>query len=87
MARLTIEDCLEKIDNRYDLVLLAARRARQISFGAEPLVVERKDKATVVALREIAEGLVTPRNIEEISKGNPLAPPKEEREINFQFPE
>lgn len=68
MARLTIEDCLETVDNRYDLVLLASQRARQLLLGAEPLIEEDKDKPTVIALREIAEGLVTPENIDEIDK-------------------
>ncbi len=68
MARLTIEDCLDNVDNRYDLVLLASQRARQIIMGAEPLVEEDNDKPTVIALREIAEGLVTPENINEIDR-------------------
>lgn len=55
MARVTVEDCLEKIQNRFELVLCAASRARQISQGYAPKV-EAKDKPTVVALREIAEG-------------------------------
>ena len=58
MARITVEDCLEHVENRFDLVLLAARRARQISQGAEPLVPAENDKPTVIALREIAENLV-----------------------------
>ena len=57
MARLTVEDCLEHIDNRYDLVLLASKRARQIAMGADPLVPMNNDKPTVVALREIADEL------------------------------
>ena len=59
MARITVEDCLEHVDNRFDLVLLAARRARQISQGADPLVPPENDKPTVIALREIAEGLIS----------------------------
>ena len=55
MARVTVEDCLEKVDNRFQLVLLASKRARQIAIGAEPLVEWENDKPTVVALREIAE--------------------------------
>ena len=58
MARITVEDCLEHVENRFDLVLLAARRARQISQGADPLVPAENDKPTVIALREIAENLV-----------------------------
>ncbi len=56
MARITVEDCLNHVDNRFELVLLAAKRARQLLAGAEPLVVWGNDKATVVALREIALG-------------------------------
>ncbi len=58
MARITVEDCLRKVDNRFELVLLAARRARQIANGVEPLVEEENDKPTVLALREIAAGHV-----------------------------
>ena len=58
MARITVEDCLENVANRFELVLLAARRARQISKGAEPLLPADNDKPTVIALREIAEGLI-----------------------------
>jgi DNA-directed RNA polymerase, omega subunit len=59
MARITVEDCLEHIDNRFDLVLVASRRARQLQTGGkEPLVPEDNDKPTVVALREVAAGLV-----------------------------
>lgn len=60
MARVTVEDCLENVDNRFSLVMLAAKRVRQIVMqGAEPLVPAGNDKPTVVALREIAAGLVT----------------------------
>lgn len=58
MARITVEDCLDKIDNRFDLVLTATKRARQISNGADPMVEEQNDKPTVIALREIAKGLI-----------------------------
>lgn len=60
MARVTVTDCLEHVDNRFQLVLVAAKRARQLIFGAEPLVEVDNDKPTVLALREIAEGLVGP---------------------------
>lgn len=60
MARLTVEDCLPHVDNRFHLVLVAAKRARQIAMGAEALVEIENDKPTVLALREIAEGLVNP---------------------------
>ncbi len=58
MARITVEDCLENVDNRFHLVLLASKRARQLVNGVDPLVPWENDKPTVVALREIAEGLV-----------------------------
>lgn len=60
MARITVEDCLDKIDNRFQLVMIASKRARQLQAeGKDPLVSADKDKPTVIALREIAEGLVT----------------------------
>ena len=60
MARITVEDCLDNVGNRFDLVMLATKRARQLATGGkEPLVKEDSDKATVIALREIAEGLIT----------------------------
>lgn len=60
MARVTVEDCLEHVDNRFQLVMLATKRARQIATkGYEPLVAEENDKPTVIALREIADGKVT----------------------------
>jgi len=63
MARITIEDCLETVENRFKLVLLASTRARQLSHGATEFVPRGKDKDTVVALREIAAGHVTAENI------------------------
>jgi DNA-directed RNA polymerase subunit omega len=61
MARVTVEDCLNNVNNRFDLVMLASKRARQLVIqGAEPLVDAGVDKPTVVALREIAAGKVTP---------------------------
>ncbi len=60
MARVTVEDCLEHVDNRFQLVMLATKRARQIATkGFEPMVPEDNDKPTVIALREIAAGLVS----------------------------
>ena len=56
MARITVEDCVEKIPNMFELVLVASKRARQLANGAEPMVEWENDKPTVVALREIAEG-------------------------------
>ncbi len=72
MARLTIEDCLTQINNRYDLVALASKRARQITLGKDVLVDEDNDKPTVIALREIAAGLITLENIDTIGKNDLL---------------
>ena len=65
MARLTVEDCLDNVDNRFELVLIAAKRARQLSMGAEPLVELENDKPTVLALREIAENKIDKSVLEE----------------------
>jgi DNA-directed RNA polymerase subunit omega len=64
MARITVEDCMDNVNNRFDLVLLATKRARQIAEGVEPLLPMDNDKPTVVALREIAENLITPANVD-----------------------
>lgn len=71
MARVTVEDSLENVGNRFDLVLIAAKRARNISMGAEPMLPADNDKPTVIALREIADGLVG----EDILKEAPPPPP------------
>ena len=63
MARVTVEDCVDKVPNRFSLVLLAAHRARNISSGAEPLVERDRDKDPVVALREIADAAVRPDDL------------------------
>ncbi len=66
MARVTVEDCLNHVENRFELVLLASKRARQLATGGkEPRVELANDKLTVVALREIAEGLVSRKTIED----------------------
>jgi len=65
MARVTVEDCLENVDNRFELVRLASRRARQLAQGKDPLVDPEKDKPTVVALREIAAGLIDEQILDE----------------------
>tara|TARA_Y100000768_G_C23651078_1_gene528620 strand:- start:138 stop:623 length:486 start_codon:yes stop_codon:yes gene_type:complete len=65
MARITVEDCLEKVDNQYDLVLLAKERTTQLNSGAQMLVEENNDKGTVVALREIGDGKM---DVEELTK-------------------
>ncbi len=84
MARLTIEDCLESLDNRYELVLLASKRARQIGMGLPPLVDEDDDKPTVIALREIAEGLITQENIDEI--GSPAIDENDQEPEEYSLP-
>ena len=70
MARVTVEDCVDKIPNRFDLVLLAAQRAREISGGAELTLDRDRDKNPVVALREIAETTVRPENLKETLIGS-----------------
>ena len=73
MARITVEDCLDNINNIFEMVLVAAKRARRVAHGAEPLVELENDKPTVIALREIADGHITPAILEEIDQ-----PPTEE---------
>ena len=65
MARVTVEDCLDKVDNRFQLVLVATKRARQLANGVQPLVEWENDKPTIVALREVAEGLIGPSILDE----------------------
>lgn len=65
MARVTVEDCLEHVDNRFELVRLASRRARQLAQGKDPLVAPENDKPTVIALREIAAGLIDEQILDE----------------------
>ena len=66
MARITVEDCLDNINNRFKLIMVASKRARQIATGSEPLVGWENDKPTVVALREVAEGLITEDFLKEV---------------------
>ncbi len=66
MARITVEDCLDHVENRFELVMVSSKRARQLATGGkEPLVAWENDKPTVVALREIEEGLVTAAILDE----------------------
>ena len=65
MARVTVEDCLENVDNRFQLVLVATKRARQLASGVTPFVDWENDKPTIVALREIASGKIGPSILEE----------------------
>jgi len=71
MARITVEDCLDKVENRFQLVLIATKRTRQLASGAEPLVERDNDKETVIALREIAEGLITKDILDEDDNPQP----------------
>jgi len=68
MARITVEDCLKNVDNQFDLVMVAAKRARRLANGADPLVDIENDKPTVIALREIAAGLITAEILEQMSQ-------------------
>ena len=68
MARITVEDCLDNIDNIFEMVLVAAKRARRLAHGADAMVELENDKPTVIALREIADGLITPSILEEIDQ-------------------
>ena len=82
MARVTVEDCLDHVDNRFDLVMLATRRARSLrAYGNEPLVPEENDKATVIALREIAEGLIS----HEMLDSQEVSQEDEDVEVSFDF--
>ena len=68
MARITVEDCLDNVDNIFEMVLVAAKRARRIAHGADPLVEAENDKPTVIALREIAAGHITPSILDEVEQ-------------------
>lgn len=89
MARVTVTDCLEHVDNRFQLVLIAAKRARQLTFGAEPLVEDDNDKPTVLALREIAAGKIDASILKDDSAAPPpsfsqLAPPPPKPETDSE---
>ncbi len=84
MARITVEDCLQQVDNQFSLVLRAAKRARALARGAAPLVEVENDKPTVLALREIAEGKVTDAILAiEILPPKPVLPPLADPEDAF----
>ncbi|MER3546420.1 MAG: DNA-directed RNA polymerase subunit omega [Rhodanobacteraceae bacterium] len=68
MARITVEDCLKVVDNRFELVLMATRRARQLAKGAEPMVDPENDKPSVIALREIAARRIDMATIDQIDR-------------------
>jgi DNA-directed RNA polymerase subunit omega len=88
MARITVEDCLPNVENIFQLVLLAAARARRLANGAEPTVPWENDKPTVVALREIAEGNITPEMLREPEPPPPEAPmPEADNQSLFRAPQ
>ena len=83
MARITVEDCMQNVDNLFDLVLIAARRARQLANGAPSGLDWQNDKPTVLALREIAEGAI---GHEILSEPEPTAPPREPEAFSRPIP-
>ncbi len=85
MARVTVEDCLENVDNRFQLVLVATKRARQLANGRDAMVEWEKDKPTVVALREIAEGYVTRTILEEVAAPESFEPVTSEAEVSGEL--
>ena len=89
MARITVEDCLQNVDNLFQLVLLAAQRARRLANGAEATVPLENDKATVVALREIAAGNVTAEMLREPEPAPAPEPavPDAENQSSFRAPQ
>ena len=83
MARITVEDCLDHVDNRFELVMVGSKRARQIATGGRPaLVAEENDKPTVIALREIEEGLVTAAILTEKPQDYEIVDASEELELD-----
>jgi len=89
MARVTVEDCLPNVENLFQLVLLAAQRARRLANGAEPTVPLENDKPTVLALREIAAGNITPEMLREPEPAPVVEPvmPEMEHEGGFRAPQ
>ena len=92
MARITVEDCLEKIDNQYDLVLLAKERTTQLNSGSQMLVEEDNDKKTIIALREIGDGKLVVKDLEKSAVTRLRKEPDEveefedtEEEVNDDF--
>ena len=82
MARITVEDCLDHVDNRFDLVMLASRRARALrNYNTEALVDEENDKPTVTALREIAKGVMS----HELLDSQEISPDDEEVQTDFSI--
>ncbi len=87
MARVTVEDCLQNVDNLFQLVLLASQRARRLANGAEPTIPVENDKVTVVALREIAAGNITPEMLVEPEAPAAAMVPDADNESTFRAPQ
>lgn len=87
MARVTVEDCLQNVDNLFQLVLLASQRARRLANGAEATVPVENDKSTVLALREIAAGNITPEMLSEPEPRMDSAMPEHEADSGFRAPQ
>jgi len=87
MARVTVEDCLQNVDNIFQLVLLASQRARRLANGAEPTVPWENDKPTVVALREIAEGNITAEMLREPEPEIEAPVPEADNQSLFRAPQ
>ncbi|BCD96454.1 DNA-directed RNA polymerase subunit omega [Marinagarivorans cellulosilyticus] len=84
MARITVEDCLDHVENRFELVVVGSKRARQIAVGGkEPLVPEENDKPTVIALREIELGLI---DVSVLAEPDPEIQPLMTPELNLEMP-
>lgn len=87
MARITVQDCLQNVDNLFDMVMIAAKRARRLANGAEPMVERENDKSTVIALREIAAGLINEEILLEVSEPeNDLLSSEEAEELLANTP-
>jgi len=85
MARITVEDCLQNVPNLFQLVLVAAKRARRIANGAEPSVEVENDKPTVLALREVAAGHIGPEILDEVDLPPPAPEPLPEIDLAAEF--
>jgi len=85
MARVTVEDCLDNVDNRFQLVLVSAKRARQLANGRDALLDWENDKPTVMALREIAEGFITREILKEANVATPSESALSETEVHQEI--
>lgn len=84
MARITVEDCLDHVENRFELVVVGSKRARQLAVGGkDPLVPEENDKPTVIALREIELGLI---DVSILAEPDPEIQPMMKPELNLEMP-